>query len=245
MSFQFTRPDNFPPIIKNIIIINVLVWLAQLVFDSQYNLTNLFALWPVIPGELRSQLLMEGVITDAQTFKPYQIATHFFTHSPQNMFHILFNMFGLWMFGRQLESVWGHKRFLLYYLACGVGAAALHMLIQYFRAEALLTALHSNNESAIMRNVGALGSMVGASGAVMGIMAAFAFYFPNTELYMGFFPMPIKAKWLILGYAALDLFGGVARASNDNIAHFAHLGGAITGFIIVLVWNKSNRRTLY
>ncbi|PZR25756.1 MAG: DUF1751 domain-containing protein [Citrobacter freundii] len=245
MSFQYTRPEGLPPIIKNIIIINLLVWFAQMVFDNQYGLTDILALKPILPADLKSAMMLSGELKESNLFKPYQIATHFFTHSPVNPFHILFNMFGLWFFGRRLENVWGHQRFLLFYLACGVGAAVFHLLIQYFRAEALYTAFLQQNESGMERNAGALAPVVGASGALMGVLAAFAFYFPNTEIYMGFFPMPIKAKWLVLGYAAMDLFGGIARSTTDNIAHFAHLGGAITGFIIVFIWNKTNRRTLY
>jgi len=107
----------------------------------------------------------------------------------------------------------------------------------------------ANNDQAAydywIAKAGFLASAVGASGAIMGVMAAFAYLFPNTELYIMFIPVPIKAKWAVLGYVALDLFLGVGSVSGDNVAHFAHLGGAITGFIIVFIWNKTNRRTLY
>jgi membrane associated rhomboid family serine protease len=149
------------------------------------------------------------------------------------------------MFGRILENVWGGKRFLLFYLASGIGAAAFHLLIQYLRCEQLLHAIQANDMAGIMKYKGALAGALGASGAVMGVMAAFAYTFPNTELYIMFIPIPIKAKWAVLGFVAIDLFGGLSSVSGDNIAHFAHLGGAITGFIIVFIWNKTNRRTLY
>lgn len=211
--FKQYKPNNFPPITKNLIIINVMVWIAQLVFDKQYNLTDKLALYPIGHG-----------------FEPYQIATHMFAHAAYEsngsgiiFYHILFNMFALWMFGRILENVWGGKRFLLFYLICGVGAAAFHLLVQY---------LTGNYSEAI-----------GASGAIMGIFAAFAYLFPNTELYLFFIPIPIKAKWVVLGLAAYDIFGGLT--GSDNVAHFAHLGGAITGFILVLIWNKTNRRQFY
>jgi membrane associated rhomboid family serine protease len=148
-----------------------------------------------------------------------------FTHSPDMIFHIVFNMFALWMFGRVLENVWGPKRFLFFYIACGVGAAALHLLIQE------LTGNYS--------------IAVGASGAIMGIFAAFAYLFPNTELYIMFIPVPVKAKWAALGYLAIDLFLGVGKMSGDNVAHFAHLGGALTGLILVLIWNKTNKKEFY
>lgn len=218
-NFRYTRPDNFPPVVKNLIIINGLVWIAQVMLDKQYDLTGLLALYPIGYG-----------------FNPYQLVTHMFAHQAWvgefNRFgefkehvvftHILFNMFGLWMFGKILENVWGAKRFLQFYLICGLGAGLVHLGIEYFTMN--------------------LSSAVGASGAVMGIFAAFAYLFPNTELYIMFIPIPIKAKWAILGLAAYDIFGGIT--GGDNIAHFAHLGGALTGFIMVLIYNR-NRKTFY
>ncbi len=219
-NFRYTRPDRFPPIVKNIIIINVLVWIAQLIYDKKdgltFALTDKLALYPI----------------DHPAFRPYQIATHMFAHAsytyPQGsiiFFHILFNMFGLFMFGRILENVWGSKRFLFFYLACGVGAAAAHLAMQYL--------------------MGGSSPAIGASGAVMGVFAAFGYLFPNTELMIIPIPIPVKAKWVVLGYVLIDLFGGLGTLGSDNIAHFAHLGGALTGFIIVLLWNKTNRKTLY
>ena len=242
------RPDNFPPIVKNLIIINVLVWIAQLTLHNQLDLTNLIALHPYMPKQLHEILISQD--PTYQGFEPYQIATHMFAHASYDgrggivFYHILFNMFGLWMFGRILENVWGGKRFLLFYLLCGVGAAACHLAIQYFRCEELLSAFLANDPN-INRLAGALAPAVGASGAIMGIFAAFAYLFPNTEMFIMFIPVPVKAKWAVLGLAAIDLFGGIANFGGDNVAHFAHLGGAITGFIIVLIWNRRNRRRFY
>lgn len=216
--FRQYRPNNFPPIVKNLIIINVLVWIAQLIFDKQGGelteaLTNKIALYPI----------------GTDQFKPYQIATHMFAHAAYDpgghviIFHILFNMLVLWMFGRILENVWGPKRFLLFYFVCGIGAAAAHLAVQYF--------------------TGGYSAAVGASGALMGIMVAFAYLFPNTDLYLMFIPIAIKAKWAVTAYVVYDLIFGIY--GTDNIAHFAHLGGAITGFILVLIWNKTNRKTFY
>lgn len=237
MAFQFTRPNSFPPVVKNLVIINALVYVAQLVLDDQYQLTQLLALYPV----------------DTPDFKPYQLATHMFTHSPQLLFHILFNMLTLWMFGRILENHWGGKRFLFFYLLSGVGAAACHLLIQHLRFDPFvvdqLTQAYINDDQQQMRSLisqaGFLAPAVGASGAIMGVMAAFAYTFPNTELFVMFIPFPVKAKWAVIGLACIDLFGGVASISGDNIAHFAHLGGALTGFLLVLYWNKTNRQSLY
>jgi membrane associated rhomboid family serine protease len=212
-NFRYTRPDNFPPVVKNLIIINILVWIAQVSLDMKYDLTSRLALWPI----------------GSEQFQPYQIATHMFAHAARNpnggivIYHILFNMFALWMFGRILENVWGGKRFLIFYLVCGVGAAFVHLLVQYL--------------------TGSFSEAVGASGAIMGIFAAFAYLFPNTELYIMLIPIPVKAKWAVLGLAAIDIFGGIT--GGDNVAHFAHLGGALTGFILVLIWNKTNRKRFY
>jgi len=237
--FRYSRPSSFPPVIKNLIIINVLVWVAQMFFDHQYDLSGKLGLYPI----------------QSDQFRPYQIATHMFAHAtymPDGsifFWHIVFNMFMLWMFGRILENVWGPKRFLFFYLACGVGSAIAHMTVSYFEfrpiAEAIEQAKQMGNlDLAKAIDVSNAGYAVGASGAVMGVMVAFAFLFPNTELLL-FFAIPVKAKWAILGFVALDLFGGINPSQGDNVAHFAHLGGAITGFIIVWLWNKSNRRTFY
>lgn len=201
-----------PPVVKNLLIINVLFFIATQTISSPFvlsgipvGLTGILALWPV----------------HSPFFRPYQLFTHMFVHA--NFMHILYNMlFGLWMFGRILENVWGPKRFLFFYLACGLGAAICHLAVQYF----------TQSEA----------PAVGASGAIMGLFAAFAYLFPNTKISLYFF-IPIKAKWVVVGLIAIDLFYGVN--GGDNVAHFAHLGGAVTGFIIVLIWNKTNRRTLY
>lgn len=196
-SFQRTTP-----IVLNLIIINGLVFAAQLFLDDSMELTNKLALHPY----------------NSVYFKPYQLITHMFTHG--GWAHILFNMFALWSFGSLLERVWGPKRFLVFYLLCGLAAAGAHLAIE---------------------NVPA----VGASGAIMGLFAAFAYLFPNTQLIIFPFPFPIKAKWAVAIMAAIDLFGGVYPNMGGNIAHFAHLGGLAMGFILVLIWNKTNKKTFY
>ena len=215
MSFQYTRPDNFPPVIKNLLLINGLFFLAtEFVLKDKFyvegleplGLKGVLALWPINDPE----------------FKPYQIITHMFTHA--DIGHIFFNMFNLWMFGRILENVWGAKRFLIFYMVCGIVAAAAHLAVQYF--------------------TGGFSFAVGASGAVMGVMVGFAYLFPNTELMFIFFPVPIKAKWIILIMVAFDLFGGLGK-TGDNIAHWAHLGGAAAGFVMVYFQNKTNKKTFY
>lgn len=214
--FRFTRPESFPPVIKNLLLINGIFFLAtEFVLKDKFyiegyemlGLKGFFALWPV----------------NDPNFKPYQVFTHMFTHA--NFGHIFFNMFNLWMFGRILENVWGPKRFLTFYLVCGVAAAAAHLGVQYF--------------------TGGFSFAVGASGAVMGVMVAFAYLFPNTELMFIFLPVPIKAKWIVAAMCALDLFGGLGYTGGDGIAHWAHLGGAAAGFAMVFYWNKTNKKTFY
>ncbi len=244
-NFRHTRSDRFPPIVKNLIIINVLVYAAQIILANQYPVTENVMLWPLMPEKLHDLLVQANYLDSSQKFQPYQVATHMFAHSPSSFFHILFNMFGLWMFGRVLENVWGPKRFLFFYLVCGLGAAALHLGLQYFRSEQLLEAFNSNDVDAVRARLGSVAPALGASGAVMGILVGFGYLFPNTELMIMPIPIPVKAKWVVIGYVLLDLFGGFGNVQGDNIAHFAHLGGALTGFIIVLIWNKTNRRTLY
>lgn len=233
MSFRYTRPDTLPPIVKNLIFINVLFFLAtEFLFRDigEFGLQGVFGLWPV----------------NHENFKPYQVFTHMFTHA--GIGHIFFNMFSLWMFGRMLENIWGPKKFLLFYLICGIGAAVAHMSVAYFQYKPILEALEFAKATGQTEYVEHLqtfqGYAVGASGAVMGVMVAFAYLFPNTELMLLFPPIPIKAKWLILIMIAFDLFGGLGQTS-DGVAHWAHLGGAAMGFLLVYIWNKTNKKTFY
>lgn len=192
------------PVVLNLIIINALVYVAQLVLDKTIGLTNILALYSF----------------HSDNFKPYQLVTHMFAHSPDTFFHILFNMYALWMFGSILERVWGPKRFLIFYLICGLAAGV---------AEGFLMDIN--------------GAAIGASGAIMGLLAAFAYLFPDTKFYILPFPFPIKAKYMVAIYAAIDLFGGLHPGGADNVAHFAHLGGLVMGFILVIIWGKTNRKT--
>lgn len=226
------RPGRFqvlPVVIKNLIIINGLVWLAQITIGQDLiSIENLFALHHF----------------SSQFYQPWQYITYMFLHSSESFFHILFNMFALWMFGSTLENLWGPGRFLIFYLVCGLGAGitqALALTYDISQYTALFDAGKiSVEELYMMANVPTLG----ASGAVMGIFAAFAYTFPNSQMIILPIPFPIKAKWALLGLAVLDLIGGVSSAST-GIAHFAHLGGALVGIIIVMIWNRKNRRHFY
>ncbi len=226
------RPGRFqvlPVVIKNLIIINGLVWLAQItVGQDLLGMEDLFALHYVT----------------SDYYHVWQFITYMFLHSSQSFFHILFNMFALWMFGSILENLWGPSRFLAFYLVCGLGAGitqalALSYDISQYNALYALGQI-SAEELYMLSNVPTLG----ASGAVMGIFAAFAYTFPNSQMIILPIPFPIKAKWALLGLAVLDLIGGVSSASS-GIAHFAHLGGAAVGIIIVLIWNRRNRNRFY
>ncbi|MEP6617150.1 MAG: rhomboid family intramembrane serine protease [Ginsengibacter sp.] len=193
------------PVVLNLIIINALVYVAQLILDRSIGLTNILALYSY----------------DSEYFRPYQLVTHMFAHSPSTFFHILFNMYALWMFGSVLERAWGPKRFLIFYIVCGLAAGVAQMML--------------------VKD----GAAVGASGAIMGLLAAFAYLFPNTKFFILPFPFPIKAKYMVAILAAIDLFGGFHPGNADNVAHFAHLGGMIMGFILVIIWNKTNTKTFY
>jgi membrane associated rhomboid family serine protease len=202
MAYNNYRPSqSTTPIVLNLIIINALVFVAQMVFDSSWDLTNRMALYSY----------------DSGLFEPYQLVTYMFAHG--GFLHILFNMYALWIFGSVLERLWGAKKFLIFYLACGLGAGLTQMFI-----------------------VG--GSAIGASGAIMGLLAAFAYTFPNTQFYILPFPFPIKAKYLAAIYAAIDLFSGFS-GSDDHVAHFAHLGGLVVGPLLVIIWNKTDKKTFY
>lgn len=227
------RPTSFqvlPPVIKNLIIINVLMFLLTMALENMnVPLTGYLGLFPV----------------QSPLFQPYQIVTHMFMHG--GLGHIFFNMFALWMFGSPLENVWGPKRFLTFYLVTGLGAAALYMGVNAYEVYQL-------QQTAVAGGVDALAAksalnfalsrpVVGASGAVFGVLLAFGMLFPNTLLYI-YFLFPIKAKYFVIIYGAIELYMGFANNPADNVAHFAHLGGMLFGFILIKLWQK-DRNNFY
>ncbi len=155
-------------------------------------------------------------------FQPYQLFTHMFLHG--GFSHLFLNMLGLYFLGPLLEGVWGSSRFLVFYMVCGIGAAVLFASISYFQ--------------------GVLNPMLGASGAVYGLLMAIGMLFPNTEFMLLFPPIPIKAKYMALGLGLIALFSGLNSAAGDNVAHFAHLGGMLFAFILLKIW-KSKRGSFY
>ena len=239
------RFQILPPVVKNLLIINVLLWLATLVLKgSPFNI------------DLTHSLGLHH--WESELFKPWQIVTYMFMHDTNGFAHILFNMFAVWMFGTHLENRWGSKKFLNYYLLTGFGAAFLHYLIVHFQ---ILNLEAIMNPEAINRvkseghlliqeglnwnnNLGKLngfynGPVVGASGSLFGILLAFGVLFPNTLLYL-YFAIPIKAKYFVIGYGLLELFSGLSNNPNDNVAHFAHLGGMLFGLLIFAYWKLKN-----
>jgi len=239
--------SGIPPVVKNLILINVIMLLAM------YTAAGVFGI------DLNTRLGLYFPRSDH--FRPYQIITHMFMHG--GLGHLFFNMFALFMFGRVLESVWGPKRFFIYYFVSGLGAALTHetvIAVQYARLagsispDQLQMVLESGSE--IFRtgrnftdpDMGQLNRLlniptVGASGAVFGILLAFGMLFPNTQLMLLFPPVPIKAKWFVIAYGAIELYFAIAQPGS-NIAHAAHLGGMIFGYILIKIWKKTTN-TLY
>ena len=233
MQFRPNRFEVLPIIIKNLLIINALVFLAQTTLSKQLpiSLEDTFALhtW------------------QSQLFQPWQLITHMFMHG--DFWHLAFNMLALWMLGSTLETLWGPKRFLTFYIICGLGAAFCHLTVLYFESAHLIKMFQSLPYSDQEYNRAAVNSILnqatlGASGAVFGCAVAFAYLFPNTIFLIGFI-FPLKAKWAIPGYILLELISAVRNSAGDNIAHVAHLGGALVGFLLVYFWNKNNKKTFY
>lgn len=222
--FQFYQP--FTGVVRHLIIINVLVFIGTYVLLGQekYNYDT---------GELEQmgRLALAAFMPGSEHWQPYQIATHMFMHG--NIMHIAFNMLSLYFFGSMVEMVWGPKRFLIYYLACGVGAFVLHMAVQWWELERVGFDPRDFQ-----------GCMLGASGAVFGVMAAFAYLFPNQIISLMFPPISLKAKYFVPIIAGLELFYGV-QGYSTGVAHFAHLGGALVGLIIILIWYKGRFRNMY
>lgn len=236
------------PVVKQLLIINIIFFIGtQLVGDSAYEILSLY-------------------FFENAKFQGWQPISHMFMHG--NIMHIAFNMFALYSFGSALEHFWGGKKFLFFYISCGLGAALLHTLVNYvmfhnglndlvaagFNPEDIYRLLNSGQidtrwtEAIGTTGINNLGSsfatpVVGASGAIYGLLVAFAFMFPNAELALMFIPIPIKAKYFVPGILLIDLFLGLKGNSifggSSGVAHFAHIGGALIGFIMMWYWKKN------
>ena len=263
--------SSIPPVVKNLLIINVLFFLGSGLIGKMFNIE---------PAHLLGLHFFES-----EYFGPWQYITHMFMHG--GLTHLFFNMFALFMFGRILEQVWGPKRFLLYYAVCGLGAAALHtfvMWLDYSSMQEAFTAFKNTPDSGLLaRFISENGipvkpfvyefidnwaenpdvtsyidqgirifrdsidyliniPTVGASGAVFGLLLAFGMLFPNTQLMLLFPPIPIRAKYFVVIYGVLEFFLGIRGGAGDNVAHFAHLGGMLFGFLLIKYWNKYGSR---
>jgi membrane associated rhomboid family serine protease len=235
------RPTGFrilPPVVKNLLIINTLFFLGTMAFSSRIDLDQYLGLH----------------YFTSPMFRPHQLVTYMFMHG--GFTHILFNMFALWMFGNVLENVWGPKRFLIYYMVTGIGAGLIQLLVLYFRISSIESTLDPQIISMVQEKgydllmegknyadpvIGKLNLLIntttiGASGAVFGILLAFGMMFPNSLIYV-YFAIPVKAKYFVMIYGAIELFSGVSGTA-DNVAHFAHLGGMIFGYLLLLYWKK-------
>jgi len=211
---------NTPPVVLNLLIINGLVFLAGLIPAFAHYIELYFPLrYPLLwswPDEILDLYGFDHTLAKI----PFQFITHMFTHG--DFFHLLFNMFALWMFGSVVESIWKSKKFLIYYLVCGLGAAVIYLASLYLTDSPRAAA------------------MVGASGALYGVLIAYGIMFPNNVIYINFF-FPLKAKWWVVILIGMDLFSAFANRPGDNVAHFAHIGGALTGFILLMYWKKKGQ----
>ena len=230
------RPTSFsqlPEIIKNLLIINGLLFFATITLDNfGIDLTKLLALHQF----------------QSPNFRPHQLITHFFMHG--DFTHLFFNMFAIWMFGKTLENIWGAKRFLTFYIITALGAAAIHIFVIQYQIFQLAESsemldlakkglYNTSNINSLRLTQLVSTPTVGASGALFGILLAFGMLFPNTLLYV-YFAIPIKVKYFVIIYGALELYAGISNNPADNVAHFAHLGGMLFGYLLLKYWQKNN-----
>jgi membrane associated rhomboid family serine protease len=209
------------PVVKNLLIINIVVFLGASILGNSLG-----------PEVINDWLAVH--YPASEYFKPVQLVTYMFMHG--GVMHIFFNMFGLFMFGPPVEYIWGAKRFLIYYFFTGFGALALDFAVKYYQ---LNYTLLSPLDADMIINT----PMVGASGAIFGILAAYGYLFPNNVIMLLFPPIPIKAKYFVVIFGAIELYSGISNMTNatSNIAHFAHLGGAIFGFLLILYWKNGGQ----
>ena len=210
---------NMPPVVKNLLIVNVIVFLAQ----------------TILPLPLREGLLEYGALHfwKYEHFFPYQIVTSMFMHA--DISHLFCNMFALWMFGRIVEYDLGSRRFLLYYLVCGMGAGLIQLGVQSVEWSVLAAQGVVPQSLSMMRVL--YSTTIGASGAVFGILLAYGMIHPNNVIMLMFPPIALKAKWFVVIYGAVELVAGVA-GTGGTVAHFAHLGGMLFGWLLLRYWKK-------
>lgn len=236
--------DRIPTVTKNLLAINVLMFLAAFVAEEKFGI------------DLNDYLGLHLVLSDE--FMPHQLVTYMFMHG--GLSHIFFNMYALFMFGRTLEYAWGPKRFLFYYLLAGVGAALVQEAVGLARFYSIAGSLGQAEVETVFReglailqqgknyinpslaelNIVLNSTTVGASGAIYAILLGFGMLFPNERLFIFPLPVPIKARYFVIGYALIELYLGT-MGSPDGVAHFAHLGGMLFGFILIIYWRKKRK----
>lgn len=235
--------SSIMPVTKHLLIINLIVWLATIAFGRA--------------GIIDLERYLGLHFWLGSEFNPIQLFTSMFMHDTHGFTHIFFNMFSLWMFGSLLEKVLGSKRYLFYYITCGLGAALIQELAWQFTWQDILASSVTGPTHNVQEIINAINSghaaftmdefyndllMVGASGAVFGILLAFGMMFPNLPMYIIPFPFPIKAKWMVIGYGVIELFFGISGAMS-GVAHFAHLGGMLAGIFLILYWKHDGTLT--
>ena len=211
---------NMPPVVKNLIITNVIVYIITMISGNfMYEHFSLFYF-------------------KSPFFKPFQLVTHMFMHG--GFAHILFNMYALFIFGSVLERVWGSQKFLFYYFVTGIGAALIHLGVMALQLRGYIADLNAGDLLARAQIQDILVTpTVGASGAIFGLLLAYGMLFPNNIMQLIFPPIALKAKWFVVAYGVIELMLGMS--GRGDIAHFAHLGGMIFGFFLILYWKKNNR----
>ncbi|OCX52373.1 rhomboid family intramembrane serine protease [Mucilaginibacter sp. PPCGB 2223] len=224
---------NITPVVKNLLIINFIFYLAEWVLQGHFDMLGTFS----------------AFYFDSPLFRPWQIITYMFMHASKDPMHIIGNMFGLFMFGPMLEYTMGSKRFFNFYFLTGIGALLLQLGIQALELHSItghftLGDFQPHDIATALKLEAIYGPILGASGAIFGILAGFALLFPNVEMMMIMIPFPVKAKYFVGFYFLYELYDGISR-SGDNIAHFAHVGGAIVGFILIKIWGLRGPRQFY
>lgn len=229
---RFDLRGAVPPVTLNLLIINLLMWLAQQVLPDRLGID--------LTGMLGLHYFQ------AESFMPHQLVTYMFLHSTDSLQHLFFNMFSVWMFGSTIERYWGSTRYLFFYLTTGVTAALVQEVVWYLSLGELVA--HAGELAHVNTSMGYVPMLVsqyldmfitiGASGAVFGLLLAFGMLFPNSELFLMFIPIPIKAKYFVIGYGLIELFLGMRPDLGGGVAHFAHLGGMLGGIILILMWRR-------
>ncbi len=216
--------NRIPTVTKNLLIINVLLWFGGVAMTKiGIDFNSLFGLH----------------FFKASDFRIYQLFTYMFMH--EGFWHVFCNMFAVWMFGSMMENTWGPRRYLFFYIACGLGAGLIQEGVQYIQWVADLSkygAVNLGYGAIPMQEYLNMINTVGASGAVYGILLGYGMTYPNNPIFIIPIPVPIQAKWLIIGYVLLELLSGLSNIPGDNVAHFAHLGGMLVGFLIIMYWKN-------